>query len=723
MFSMGATIFKKIFKLLSILQILKRSTVIMLILLLPLQLFSQSKFVNRKSIPNAKLTKEQYTFKLLNETFQYCDTDFDGFVTINLKEIKEYILGQNLDQFRVEGGIFISTSNGNVYYVTNVESSPTRTLVCSNNFGSGMLDIAISQNGEMYVAVSNKIYKINEATCQIEVTYDFGFRNWVTSLSFDRNNNLYLGGFDSKVYRLENGNFGQLVTWHDFGVGQAAGDFVMFQDKMYIAWDLGGSTRLYEVTVDVNTNYISHVDLGGLPNNTYGLASELGFLYGVTSSQLYKINLSPLSFNLVLANTGFDDWYGAAGKNEAVEIQTNVFETMIDAQNNQNALPDTWINTVSGGQTVYVALTNTVNNQQVIVPVDLVIGIPPTFTDPSPVVNCVSNSSGTTFNLRALEPEIVGNQNSVEVNFFESEQDAVTDTNPLPDNILITSIDKPIYVRMENTQTSCLAVYSFTITTRSTPMYDPLNNIYYCTAVNYPIRIAVDLQEKKAEIMGNQSLTDFETSFYQSSQDADLAVNEITQAFLLETTQKDIFVRMEDSNTGCYEIKTFTIYTVPEVETDTFDFTVETTDWTYNDNSIHILVSGIGDFEYSIDGTNYQTEPVFEHLATGSYEVHVRDKTDCSAVIKEVLLLMYPNFFTPNADGFNDYWNIKYTAQEPNMKIYIFDRYGKLLRSLSPLEVGWDGNYHGRPMPSTDYWFLVIREDKREHRGHFTLKR
>ena len=720
---MGATIFNMILRLLATQQDFKKTVGLILVLLSPLMLLSQNKLYQKAGTPINKIAKEQHTFKLLNETFQYCDTDFDGFVTVNLKEIKEYIFEQNLDQFGTEGGIFISTRNGNVYFVTDVESSPTRTLVCSNNFGSGMLDIAINKNGEMYVAVSNKIYKINETTCQIEVTYDFNFSDWVTSLSFDRNNNLYLGGFDSKVYRLESGNYDQLVTWHDFGAGQAAGDFVMYQDKMYIAWDLGGSTRLYEVTVDASTNYISHVDLGVLPNNTYGLASELGFLYGVTSSQLYKINLSPLSFNLVLANTGFDDWYGAAGKNEAVEIQTNVFETLIDAQNNQNALPDSWINTVSGGQTVYVALTNIINNQQVIVPVDLVIEVPPTFTDPSPVVNCVSNSSGTAFNLRALETEIVGLQNNIDVRFFESEQDAVTDTNPLPDTIAITSTDKQIFVRMENTQTSCLAIYDFTITTRSAPVYDALNNIYYCRAVNYPIRIPIYLQEKEAEIIGNQSLTDFKTSFYQSSQDANLAINEITQAFLLETTQKDIFVRMEDSNTGCYEIKTFTIYTVPEVETDSFNFTVETTDWTYNDNSIHIFVSGNGDFEYSIDGTNYQIEPAFEHLATGSYEVHVRDKTDCSAVIKEVLLLMYPNFFTPNADGFNDYWNIKYTAQEPNMKIYIFDRYGKLLRSLSPLEVGWDGNYHGRPMPSTDYWFLVIREDKREHRGHFTLKR
>ncbi|MFN3640655.1 MAG: T9SS type B sorting domain-containing protein, partial [Flavobacterium sp.] len=87
----------------------------------------------------------------------------------------------------------------------------------------------------------------------------------------------------------------------------------------------------------------------------------------------------------------------------------------------------------------------------------------------------------------------------------------------------------------------------------------------------------------------------------------------------------------------------------------------------------------------------------------------------------------YPNFFTPNADGYNDTWNI-IGMEDPvyNAKIYIFDRYGKLLKQISPRGLGWDGTYNGQSMPSTDYWFTVTYEENgtpKEFRAHFSLKR
>ena len=59
----------------------------------------------------------------------------------------------------------------------------------------------------------------------------------------------------------------------------------------------------------------------------------------------------------------------------------------------------------------------------------------------------------------------------------------------------------------------------------------------------------------------------------------------------------------------------------------------------------------------------------------------------------------------------------------PNSKIYIFDRFGKLLKELDPLGPGWDGTFIGKPMPSTDYWFRVVLEDGREFKSHFSLVR
>jgi gliding motility-associated-like protein len=84
---------------------------------------------------------------------------------------------------------------------------------------------------------------------------------------------------------------------------------------------------------------------------------------------------------------------------------------------------------------------------------------------------------------------------------------------------------------------------------------------------------------------------------------------------------------------------------------------------------------------------------------------------------------MYPKFFTPNGDGTNDTWHIKYSDNEPQMKLIIYDRYGKMITSYNGLKVGWDGKYNGQLLPSDDYWFVVQRENGKEYKGHFALKR
>ena len=90
----------------------------------------------------------------------------------------------------------------------------------------------------------------------------------------------------------------------------------------------------------------------------------------------------------------------------------------------------------------------------------------------------------------------------------------------------------------------------------------------------------------------------------------------------------------------------------------------------------------------------------------------------------------YPNFFTPNGDGFHDTWNI-IGLENTGSVIYIFDRYGKLMKQISPDEGGgWDGTFNGTPVPATDYWFTVTYPEfngtttvVREFKAHFSLKR
>lgn len=150
---------------------------------------------------------------------------------------------------------------------------------------------------------------------------------------------------------------------------------------------------------------------------------------------------------------------------------------------------------------------------------------------------------------------------------------------------------------------------------------------------------------------------------------------------------------------------------------------VETTDWSAHDNTIIVYAEGASDYLYSIDGVNWQESNEFTGLEPGLYKVFVKDGLGCGIADKEVALLYYPNFFTPNGDGYNEKWQIKYSILEPHMKVNVYDRYGKLIIGFNGLSDGWDGTLNGQRLPSTDYWFVVTREDGREFKGHFAMLR
>ena len=150
-----------------------------------------------------------------------------------------------------------------------------------------------------------------------------------------------------------------------------------------------------------------------------------------------------------------------------------------------------------------------------------------------------------------------------------------------------------------------------------------------------------------------------------------------------------------------------------------------TSDWTANENTISVLLTtnSNGDYEYSLNGIDYQDSPNFTNLENGEYTVYVRDKNGCGINSEEVYLLMYPKYFTPNNDGHNDFWKIKFSENEPNLTVKIFDRYGKFIKEINSNSIGWDGTYLGKKSLSGDYWFVVTRENGKEFKGHFSLIR
>ncbi|MCV6629617.1 MAG: T9SS type B sorting domain-containing protein [Flavobacteriaceae bacterium] len=162
-----------------------------------------------------------------------------------------------------------------------------------------------------------------------------------------------------------------------------------------------------------------------------------------------------------------------------------------------------------------------------------------------------------------------------------------------------------------------------------------------------------------------------------------------------------------------------------------------------------ILIKGLGPLQnytvsYSFDGNNnaldLSSNPAgeirLEGLGSGQYENLVVSDTanSCNASTNNIVLncvklaslcFRIPRFFSPNFDGINDYWELE-VLDACQYTVVITDRYGKLLKVLSPLDSKWDGTFNGNPMPSSDYWVAIHFEDqggRGVYQTNITLKR
>lgn len=186
------------------------------------------------------------------------------------------------------------------------------------------------------------------------------------------------------------------------------------------------------------------------------------------------------------------------------------------------------------------------------------------------------------------------------------------------------------------------------------------------------------------------------------------------------------YVFSPDAN-QCATDQTINVVVNPSNTLTDFDWTVTEA---FSNNQVVTIspTAAKGDYSYKLDDGPFQTSPVFEFVSAGYHTVTVIENNGCSNPIvkSNILVIDYPRFFTPNGDGYNESWNILSLRDDASAKIRIFDRYGKLLKELTPNSGGWNGLYIGRPMPSDDYWFVVEYTEQsilKKYRSHFSLKR
>lgn len=399
----------------------------------------------------------------------------------------------------------------------------------------------------------------------------------------------------------------------------------------------------------------------------------------------------------------------ASASNRTIEV----YASMTDLVNNTNPIDTAAYQNTSNPQVLQVKVINTQTQCYRVVQLSLEVSMTQIndYMVPAVCDELGSEDGMNTFDLNSIASTMLsGLPSNITLAFYETYQEALLEQNALP--VSFTNnipYQQMIYARAEN-DNACYGISEVTFTIYPLPQMDEDEVVFYCLNT-FPETITLQ--------SGNQDPMLSNYTYLWST-------GETTQS--IEVNQAGNYT-VEITNTfGCSKERTITVE--PSNIATFEDIHVIDGSQSFN-NVVTVIVSGEGIYEFSLWNeagpvANFQESNVFENVLPGILTVQVRDiKNDCGSVEQTISVIGFPKFFTPNNDGYNDDWQIYGITNQfqPNTKIFIYDRYGKLLKQMSPLGKGWDGTFNGTLMPSDDYWFSATLEDGRVFKSHFTLKR
>lgn len=322
----------------------------------------------------------------------------------------------------------------------------------------------------------------------------------------------------------------------------------------------------------------------------------------------------------------------------------------------------------------------------------------PVANTPDDLENCDDDFDGFfAFDLSEQNAIILNGQNPIHytVSYHISQRAANSGTNAL-ENLYSATDSQIIYARVTNVVTGCYSITQF-------------------SAIVHP-RPVITITDQVLCIDNSPLIVDASTN---NPTDTHFWSTGATTPEIDITSIGSYSVRVT-SSFGCQSTREFQVIAS---ESATIDAT-ETVDFS-DPNNITITISGIGNYLYILDDGPPQESNIFKNVTLGYHIVTIIDLNGCAKTTKEVVVIDAPKFVTPNNDGYFDTWHISGIETLPGSVITIFDRYGKLITTLTSDSEGWDGTYNGRIMPSSDYWFFgkIKKNDNTfEVKGHFALK-
>jgi len=148
--------------------------------------------------------------------------------------------------------------------------------------------------------------------------------------------------------------------------------------------------------------------------------------------------------------------------------------------------------------------------------------------------------------------------------------------------------------------------------------------------------------------------------------------------------------------------------------------------------SLSVLASGgVGNFTYSWSSGN--TGATANNIDAGTFTVTATDGNGCPASesfdlgCTPLIPVVIPQFLSPNGDNQNELWLLQNTAQYPNIKVTVYNRWGNVVFEAEPYNNDWNGHLKGtnpNPLPAATYFYVVDTNKKSQdpYQGYIEIQ-
>ncbi|XMO86976.1 choice-of-anchor L domain-containing protein [Algibacter sp. AS12] len=478
--------------------------------------------------------------------FQVCEDDGDNFADFILSEIDEEVLNAQTGKI--------------VYYFEDEIDAINRNIV--NALPKGADTPYNSDSRTLYVRVENTTDQTCFATgsIEIQVAPDPIYDPIIDFLVCDdaSNDGFFEFNLDDKETEIQTNSSDVLgITFHLSpqdamdNLNPLSSTYTNVTNPQSIYIRIESSASFCYVVEELGMNIVSAPDiLVGSPSITECSPTEAGIA-----------NFDLTFYNLDTITTDFEVLDRVKSN-----LIINYFEDIADINqddglDNSNEITDP-TSLDSEAKTVYIKITNTLTGCFTLVPIELNVDLPPVINTVNNIPICDNDTK--TYDLTDVNSLVVDDPTLVTISYHVTEQEAIDNVAPIGNTFNYTASSHEIFIRISDIITSCPIVTSFVLEINQNPTANRPPDLVICDD-DFDGEQDFDLTDNNNAILGSLSASNHSITFYDNLDNAETETDALSNNYT-SSTEKTIFVRLENRTTGCFNTTQFDLLVNPKPE-------------------------------------------------------------------------------------------------------------------------------------------------------------